>query len=106
MTSQKTPVTPADHNADYDALAKRNRELTLLNTDLNAQCVELRKSKLLSPGEEEAIKSLRGEFDRLNADVNKLGLWLRDNKAMEIRQGKHMGMSLSEICIMYMARGL
>ena len=106
MRAKTELVTPADQNADYDSLAKCNRELTELNADLHAQCTELRASRLLSPDEEASIKTLRREFDRLNVDVNKLGQWLRDNKALEIKQGKHMGMSLAEICIMYMARGL
>jgi hypothetical protein len=100
------PVIPADQNADYDSLAKENRRLKELNDDLHHQNSELRGSRLLSPIEEESIKALRVERDMLNADAQKLALWLRGNKEKEIRQGKHIGMSLAEVCIMYMAKGL
>jgi len=91
---------------DYGQLEKEIHRLTDLNRDLNAQLITLRESRSLSKSEEQSITQLRSEFNRLNEDVNKLGMWLRMNKAKEIQQGKHMGMSLAEICIMYMAKGL
>jgi hypothetical protein len=105
--SQSTkPAVSADLNADYDSLARENRRLAELNKDLHQQNTELRKSRLLSPQEEESISQLRRDFDRVNAESIKLAKWMQDNKAKEIKQGKHMGMNLSEICIMYMAKGL
>lgn len=105
-TTVTGPVIPADLNADYDSLARENRRLAELNKDLHAQNTELRKSRLLSPDEEKSISTLRQEFDRVNRDCIHLAKWLQDNKIQEIKQGKHMGMTLAEVCIMYMAKGL
>lgn len=100
------PNRPADQNASYDLLAKENRRLTALNADLQSQLVTMRKSRTISSEEEAGIKTLREEYHRINYDINQISLWLRNNKATEIKQGRHMGMTLSEIVIMYMAKGL
>jgi len=113
VSSKPKPAVPADLNADYDSLAKENRilkdenrRLKELNADLHQQNTELRASKLLSPQESEAIAQLRRDYDRVNTETNKIAKWLSENKAKEIKQGKHEGMSLSQIVIMYMAKGL
>lgn len=102
----KKPTKPADKNASYDSLSKENRRLTDLNLDLHSQLTTLRESRTVSPDEDSAITTLRQEFDRVNKEQNLLGEWMRNNKAKEISQGKHMGLSLAQICIMYMAKGL
>lgn len=43
----------------------------------------------------------RQEFEKLNAEMNKLALWLRENKAEQIARGEHAGMSLSEAILRY-----
>ncbi len=74
------------------------------NTDLSNQNTELRGSKRISPAEEAEITKVRAEWQAALEEQNKLALWLRDNKHREITAGKHMGMTLSEVCIMYMAK--
>lgn len=106
LMKARQPSKPADANADYDSLAKENRRLKELNADLNEQCRVLRESRPLSKEEEQQIAALRMDRDRLMAIENRLAMWLRDNKALEIKQGRHVGLSVAEICIMYMAKGL
>lgn len=74
------------------------------NEDLSNQNKELRASKRLSPDEEKEIANIRAQYGVVVEEQNALALWLRDNKHREITAGKHMGMKLSEVCIMYMAR--
>lgn len=106
MTTKKQPSKPADQNATYDQVMEENRKLKELNVDLHGQLTEMRKSKTISPTEEADFARLREDFRRQNEEVNAIALWLRDNKATEIKQGKHIGLKLSEICIMYMGRNL
>lgn len=106
MPAKTKPTKPADLNASYDALAKENRRLTELNQDLQSQLVTMRESRTISPDEEDAIKRLRKEYDRMNYDINQISLWMRNNKAKEIKEGRHTGLRLNEIVIMYMAKGL
>lgn len=74
------------------------------NDDLSNQNRELRGSKRISPEEEAEFTRLRAEHLMALEEQNKLALWLRDNKSRQIAAGKHMGMNLSEVCIMYMAQ--
>jgi hypothetical protein len=74
------------------------------NDDLSAQNKELRASKTITPAEQKDIARIRAEHLQVSEEQNKLALWLRDNKAKEIAAGKHTGLSVSEVCIMYMAR--
>jgi hypothetical protein len=87
-------------------LRKENDRLKLFNADLHSQLTTMRQSRTISPEEESQIADLRRQFEMLNKDAIALAVWLRNNKAKEINQGKHMGMSLSDVCIMYMAKGL
>lgn len=106
MAIKKTPAKPADLNADYDTLARENRRLTELNQDLNSQLKTMRESRTISPEELESIRLLREDFNRLNGEQIELAKWLGRNKSKEIDQGKHKGMTLADVCIMYMAKGL
>jgi hypothetical protein len=40
----------------------------------------------------------------MNDEVNKIGLWLRENKKAEIERGDHDGMSISQVVIHYLKR--
>lgn len=103
---QSKPTQPADQNADYDSLAKENRRLTDLNKDLHTQLTAMRASRTLSPEEDAANAIVHSERNRMREDINKIALWLRNNKSKEILEGRHTGLSLPEIVIMYMAKGL
>jgi len=87
-----------------DALKRDNDRLTELNADLNLQLTELRKHKTISPEQEAHNARVARDFKANDEEIQALAIWLRNNKAKEIGQGKHMGMKLNEICIMYMAR--
>jgi hypothetical protein len=58
-------------------------------------------------GQEAAMRiqssQTKGWMD-MNAEVNKIGLWLRENKKAEIERGDHDGMSISQVVIHYLNR--
>ena len=58
-------------------------------------------------GQEAAMRiqssQTKGWMD-MNDEVNKIGLWLRENKKAEIERGDHDGMSISQVVIHYLNR--
>lgn len=80
------------------------RKLQDENADLKGQNLEYRKSRVLSPEEDAIFTQMRADNQALLDQQNKLALWLRNNKGPEIDAGKHNGMDLSDIIIMYLGQ--
>lgn len=70
--------------------------------DLGNQNEEYRKSKVISPQEQEAFRNQSKIIIDLQNERNQLALWLRGNKAVEIAQGKHAGMDLIPVILHYL----
>lgn len=71
-------------------------------TDLGNQNEELRKSKVITPQEQEAFRNQSAIIKGLQDERNQLALWLRYNKATEIAQGKHAGIDLIPLILKYL----
>jgi hypothetical protein len=71
-------------------------------TDLGNQNEEYRKSKVISPEEQETFKNQSKIITNLQNERNQLALWLRVNKAVEIAQGKHAGVDLIPLILKYL----
>ena len=75
-------------------------------TDLGNQNEEYRKSKVITPQEQETFRNQSKIIIRLQEDQNLLALWLRKNKAVEIAQGKHDGKDLIPLILQYLGGAL
>lgn len=71
-------------------------------TDLGNQNEEMRKSKVVTPQEQEAYRNQSKIIMELQDERNQLALWLRKNKAAEIEQGKHAGWDLIPLILHYL----
>ena len=74
--------------------------------DLSTQNEEYRKSKVITPQEQEMFKNQSQLIIRLQDERNLLALWLRKNKAVEIAQGKHDGKDLIPLILQYLGGAL
>lgn len=70
--------------------------------DLSQQNEEYRKSKVITPQEQEMFRNQSQLILKLQDDLNQLALWLRRNKAVEIAQGKHEGRELIPLILQYL----
>ncbi len=71
-------------------------------TDLSNQNEEYRKSKVITPQEQEMFRNQSQLILKLQEDLNQLALWLRRNKSVEIAQGKHEGRELIPLILQYL----
>lgn len=70
--------------------------------DLSGQNEEYRKSRVVSPQEEVAFKNQSRLLMEYQEGFNRLALWLRENKSVEIAQGKHEGKDLIPLILQYL----
>jgi hypothetical protein len=70
--------------------------------DLGIQNDEYRRSRVISPEEEETMRMQSLHVKNLQEQLDQLALWLRQNKSVQIAQGKHAGMSLVNCILMYL----
>jgi hypothetical protein len=103
--------TTAEYELELDAQRKyidfQRKEISRLeklNTDQDEQIRALLKSGA-SLADSEQYARTKKEYDQMKAEVDKIGMFLRENMKDEIDAGRHGGMTLAEVCIMYMRRG-
>jgi len=70
--------------------------------DIGNQNEELRKSITITPQQKAAYDNQTQVVIGYQEDMNKLAVWLRENKSAEIAAGKHGGMSLVDVILMYL----
>lgn len=70
--------------------------------DLGAQNEELRKSITITPQQAGAIKYQAQHAISLQAQLDQLALWLRENKGAEISRGEHNGQELIPLILKYL----
>jgi hypothetical protein len=69
--------------------------------------LRIERDKLtVSQAEMEEFARLRREHQTALEQQSELALWLRGNKAEEIRRGEHNGLSIAQVCIRYMCHSL
>ena len=83
---------------------EENRRLRTLNRDLAQQVEDAKSNTSITPHELLEFTRIRQEHYQLNAEQNKIVMWLRQYKAKEIALGKHGNMSLADVVIMYMGQ--
>lgn len=115
----RSPLTTRKPGDDIEIRTQENKIITTLRntveaqrrtivqlehkiTDLGNQNEEYRKSKVVSPQEEAAFKNQSKIIIGLQNERNLLALWLRENKAVEISQGKHNGKDLIPLILQYL----
>lgn len=87
-----------------DHQRKEISKLETLNLDMDAQIKELLARDAITKEQAQYFAQLKRDFDAMKLEQDKLAKYLRVNKAREITAGKHMGMSLADVCIMYMGQ--
>lgn len=73
--------------------------------DLSAQNESLMKNPVTTPEQLVEWGRLKLEYDGMRIQVNRIALWLREFRAMEIANGKHAGKDLADVVIGYMEEG-
>ena len=119
----RSPLTTRRPGDDIDVREKENIVIATLRktvesqrqviiqlehkiTDLGNQNEEYRKSKVITPQEQEMFRNQSKVIIKLQEDQNLLALWLRKNKAVEIAQGKHAGKDLIPLILQYLGGAL
>lgn len=87
-----------------DFQRKEIARLETLNLDQDRQIRELLKSGSSLADVDQYARTKR-EYDQMKGDMDKIALFIRENMKTEIAEGRHAGMSLAEVCVMYMRRG-
>ncbi len=111
-TRKQKPFKPSEQyeleldsqRSTIDFQRKEISRLEKLNADQDRQIRELLKSGA-SLADVEQYSRTKKEYDAMKTDVDKIALFLREHMKEEIASGKHAGMSLAEVCVMYMRRG-
>lgn len=74
--------------------------------DLGKQNEELRSAKTITTQEAEMFKNQSQHIISLQTQLDQLALWLRENKSVEIAQGKHNGRELVDVIMGYLGGAL
>lgn len=115
----QSPFTVRKPGDDIEIRATENKIITTLRntvegqrrtivqlehkiTDLSNQNEDYRKSKVITPQEQEMFKKQSAVIIELQNERNQLALWLRENKSVEIAQGKHSGIELIPLILQYL----
>jgi hypothetical protein len=103
---------PAEYEFELDSQRKsiefQRKEIARLERLNSDQDVQIRA--LLASGaslaDVEQYARTKKEYDLMKADTDKIAMFLREHTEKQISEGRHSGMTLAEVCIMYMKRGL
>lgn len=74
--------------------------------DLSKQNIEYLKSKVITPEEQVMFRNQSQLIIDLQNERNQLAVWLRENKSIEIAQGKHAGKELIPLILQYLGGNL
>jgi len=70
--------------------------------DIGQQNEDLRKSITITHQQKKAYDEQTNVILGFQKDTNRLAMWLRNNKAAEIAAGKHKGLELIDVILMYL----
>lgn len=70
--------------------------------DIGNQNEELRKSITITPQQKKAYDEQTNVLIGYKNNQDRLAVWLRNNKAVEIAAGKHRGLDLIDVVLMYL----
>jgi hypothetical protein len=88
-----------------DFQRKEISRLERLNLDMDQQIRDLLKRDAVSPEEKADYSRMKRDFDSMEKEVNKIGMYFRQNRQREIDMGEHANKTWAEICIRYMQQG-
>jgi hypothetical protein len=89
---------------DRARLTKENKLLTARLEDLKQTNALLQSSPVTTPSQAEENVRIRREFDRMSKEESEIGLLLRQNFPDQIAQGRHTGLTLSQVVGMYLGK--
>lgn len=106
MATRKIPVMNAEaenYKAQIEALiADKENQKKLIN-NLLEEVKELRAKRTVTEEEWTRLQNISTTQAEYQARENKMALWVRNNKKAEIGQGRHTGLDIADVMIMYAA---
>lgn len=103
--------SPAQYDLELDAQRKtidfQRKEiarLETLNYDQDKQIRDYIVNGTISKHERDDAANNKRQFDAMKEEMDKLALFIRENKSKEVAMGRHAGKSIADICIMYMGQ--
>ena len=91
---------------EVDTLRKEWRKARDHMIDLGTQNEDLLKRTAISPEELARGREIAAQHRAMDNENQQIVEWFRENRTQELREGRHTGMTLAQVVIMYMARGL